>query len=200
MASQATLSTVPRRWDRSIPPVLRPAVRAWLLGYASAVGPRLLTLLLHHIALARRRRRLAKAKQDAGHDDKDKDNSGANSHHNICTPSFMDELRRILGSAFGWHRLPAFCAALVGGSTLLEVSEVTMSHAAQHTHHDDQYHPPTSRLTTGHASISLANLSTHHSCRSRSDPSLPVMPRVSHTSLGYGEIYTPRCMYLFTTN
>jgi hypothetical protein len=138
MASQATLSTVPRRWDRSIPPVLRPAVRAWLLGYASAVGPRLLTLLLHHIAQARRRRRLAKAtNQDAGHDDKDKDkdkdNSGANSHHNICTPSFMDELRRILGSAFGWHRLPAFCAALVGGSTLLEVSAVTMSHAAHNT-------------------------------------------------------------------
>ncbi len=45
------------KWDASIPPLLRPAVRAYLLGYASAVAPRILTLLLQHISRHRRRRR-----------------------------------------------------------------------------------------------------------------------------------------------
>ncbi|KAL1839760.1 hypothetical protein VTJ49DRAFT_1183 [Mycothermus thermophilus] len=111
MASTAALSKASHRWDRAIPPVLRPAVRAYLLGYASAVGPRLLTLLLHHIALVRRRSRLRKADGDDSKDGKE----------HSKTPQFATELRRILGGAFGWQRLPAFCAALVGGATLLEI-------------------------------------------------------------------------------
>ena len=44
----------PTPWDHAFPPVLRPLVRAYLLGYASTVAPRLLTLVLQH--LTRRRK------------------------------------------------------------------------------------------------------------------------------------------------
>ncbi|KAL2265382.1 hypothetical protein VTJ83DRAFT_6482 [Remersonia thermophila] len=121
MASAAAMSNAPRRWDRAIPPVLRPAVRAYLLGYASAVGPRLLTLVLRHLALARRSGRHT-PKPPAGNDGKE-----------AQTPSsFADDLRHVLGSALGWQRLPAFCGALVGGATLLEIP--LRSVLARHAH------------------------------------------------------------------
>uniref|UniRef100_A0A0D2XVK0 Uncharacterized protein n=1 Tax=Fusarium oxysporum (strain Fo5176) TaxID=660025 RepID=A0A0D2XVK0_FUSOF len=46
----------PLRLD-PIPEILRPLIRAYLLGYASAVAPRLLTLVLQHVA--KRKRKLA---------------------------------------------------------------------------------------------------------------------------------------------
>ncbi|KAJ4025178.1 hypothetical protein NW752_002646 [Fusarium irregulare] len=44
----------PLRLD-SVPEILRPLIRAYLLGYASAVAPRLLTLVLQHVAKRRRK-------------------------------------------------------------------------------------------------------------------------------------------------
>lgn len=94
------LSPSRRRWDDGIPPVLRPLVRAYLLGYASSVAPRLLTLLLQHVT---RRKR---------------DGQAAGRH----AEPLLAAVRRILRGGLDWQRFPTFCAALVGGSTLLEVS------------------------------------------------------------------------------
>lgn len=88
-----------RRWDDGIPPLLRPLVRAYLLGYASAVAPRLLTLLLQQHVSSRR-----------------------TAHDTRHGEPFLAALRRILGGGLDWRRFPAFCALLVGGSTLLEAS------------------------------------------------------------------------------
>jgi hypothetical protein len=75
--------------------VLRPVARAYLLGFATAVGPRLVALLVQH---ARRRRR-----------DKSE-------------PSFVTALQRILWGGLDWQGFPIFCAAVVGGTTFLEVN------------------------------------------------------------------------------
>lgn len=89
----------PRLLYRTVPPALRPALRSFLIGYASAVGPRLLSFLV----------RYAKSKRvgSAGED------------KNV---RILDSLRAVLASGLGWNRFPAFCALLVGGSTFLEVS------------------------------------------------------------------------------
>lgn len=88
---------------RSLPPALRPLVRAYLLGYASAVAPRLLTLLLQHVS--RRKARSAKCLPADGDDD----------------GSFAESALRILRTGLEPQRFPTFCALLVGGSTLLQV-------------------------------------------------------------------------------
>lgn len=102
-----------RKWDDGIPPLLRPLVRAYLLGYASSVAPRLLTLLAQHIP-----RRTPKS----------------TTHHarNGNGEPFLVSLQRILQGGLDWQRFPTFCAAIVGGSTLLEVSN---SSTRRHTHH-----------------------------------------------------------------
>ncbi|KAL7922992.1 hypothetical protein ACQKWADRAFT_64186 [Trichoderma austrokoningii] len=86
---------------QSLPAPLRPLVRAYLLGYASAVAPRLLTLMLQFIS---KRRKSARKYLTA-----DKDEW-----------SFKDSAIRILRTGLDPRRFPAFCAALVGGSTLLQ--------------------------------------------------------------------------------
>jgi hypothetical protein len=73
------------------------------LGYASSVAPRLLTLLLQAVTRARRR-----ASGPAASPKKDVD--------------LLASLRHIILTGFEWQRFPTFCAVLVGGSTLLEVS------------------------------------------------------------------------------
>jgi hypothetical protein len=94
-----------RRTDRgllafeAIPPFLRPLIRAYLLGYASAVAPRLLTLLLQWFS--RGKKASANARQQQ-------------------TP-LVNSVRNVLRSGFDWQRFPTFCAVLVGGSALLEV-------------------------------------------------------------------------------
>jgi hypothetical protein len=88
-----------RQWDRRLPPLLRPLVRAYLLGYASAVAPRVLTLVLQH-ATARRSRLKDGAVRPRS--------------------SFVESLLRILRGGLDLQRFPTFCALLVGGSTLLE--------------------------------------------------------------------------------
>ncbi|KAH8599417.1 integral membrane protein [Bisporella sp. PMI_857] len=81
----------------NLPPVIRPILRAYCLGYASSTTPRLLTLLLTH--LSRRRKNI-----DVSPDD-----------------PFFPSLLRILRGGLELQRFPTFCAALVGGSTILEI-------------------------------------------------------------------------------
>ncbi|KAH6676047.1 integral membrane protein [Plectosphaerella plurivora] len=87
---------------RQTPPSLRPLVRAYLLGYASSVAPRLLTLLLQAVTRARRRA----SSPAAASPKKEVD--------------LLASLRHIILTGFEWQRFPTFCAVLVGGSTLLE--------------------------------------------------------------------------------
>jgi hypothetical protein len=106
MARMAT-TTIPARINRSrslernIPPLLRPVIRAYVLGYASSTAPRLLTLLLTH---------LSRKRKNIGIDEKPEE-------------SFSRSLVRILRGGLELQRFPSFCAALVGGSTILEARE-----------------------------------------------------------------------------
>ncbi|KAH8178034.1 integral membrane protein [Sarocladium implicatum] len=84
---------------RTLPTPLRPLARAYLLGYASAVGPRLLTLILQHMSRTLRKREL--------------------SSHPEKRRTFLQSAARILRIGLELHRFPAFCAALVGGTSLL---------------------------------------------------------------------------------
>ncbi|KAJ4859059.1 hypothetical protein T069G_07326 [Trichoderma breve] len=86
---------------QSLPAALRPLVRAYLLGYASAVAPRLLTLMLQFIS---KKRKSAKKYLSSDKDER----------------SFKDSAFKILRTGLDPRRFPTFCAALVGGSTLLQ--------------------------------------------------------------------------------
>ncbi|PNP50861.1 hypothetical protein THARTR1_08482 [Trichoderma harzianum] len=86
---------------QSLPAALRPLIRAYLLGYASAVAPRLLTLMLQFIS---KKRKSAKKYLSSDKDER----------------SFKDSAFRILRTGLDPRRFPTFCAALVGGSTLLQ--------------------------------------------------------------------------------
>ncbi|KAL2759535.1 hypothetical protein ACRALDRAFT_2023716 [Sodiomyces alcalophilus JCM 7366] len=92
---------------RAIPPPLRPLIRAYLIGYATTVGPRLLNVLLRRIAAVRRRRNTT-AIGDSSLPPKV-------SHDNL-----LASLRRVILSGLDWRAFPTFCAVLVGGSTILE--------------------------------------------------------------------------------
>ncbi|CAM1503890.1 Fc.00g014810.m01.CDS01 [Cosmosporella sp. VM-42] len=81
-----------------VPGILRPLIRAYLLGYASAVAPRLLTLLLQHVA--KRRKKCISPEQDER--------------------TFLESAKHILRTGLDLQRFPTFCAVLVGGSTLLQ--------------------------------------------------------------------------------
>lgn len=83
-----------------LPEILRPLVRAYLLGYATAVGPRLLTLVLRYVA--KKRRRQLSPDQENG--------------------TFISSAKHIVRMGFNPQRFPTFCAVLAGGSTLLQVS------------------------------------------------------------------------------
>lgn len=87
---------------RSFPPALRPLVRAYLLGYVSAVAPRLLTLILQHLS---RRRTKNKRTLPADVDER----------------TFVESVVHVLRTGLEPQRFPTFCAVLVGGSTLLQV-------------------------------------------------------------------------------
>ncbi|KAG6002652.1 hypothetical protein E4U21_002912 [Claviceps maximensis] len=88
----------------SIPPALRPLVRAYLLGYASAVLPRLLTLVLQHLSHRKGKRPdYAPPPPQHRHD-----------------KTFSASCKHVLKTALHPCRFPTFCAALVGGSTLLQ--------------------------------------------------------------------------------
>ncbi|KAI5864233.1 hypothetical protein GGS23DRAFT_489056 [Durotheca rogersii] len=104
--TSSLLSAAPagrRQLDHAIPPLLRPLMRAYVLGYASAVAPRLLTLVLQAVT-----RRAAN----------NKDAADVTRPHDS---SLLSSLQRILRGGLELQRFPTFCAALVGGTTLLEV-------------------------------------------------------------------------------
>ncbi|KAF7873867.1 hypothetical protein EAF04_002539 [Stromatinia cepivora] len=86
-------------FDKAIPVILRPLFRAYISGYASSAGPRLLTLFLIH--LSRHRKNIDP--RPAGED------------------YFWSSLVGILKGGLEIQRFPSFCAALVGGSTLLQI-------------------------------------------------------------------------------
>ena len=100
-----------RKWDEPVPPILRPLVRAYILGYASSVGPRLVTLVLQVVAAGRKRVPAPDADTNA-----DRDNAKPPPRE-----PFAFSLRRILRSGFDPLRFPTFCAVLIGGTTILEV-------------------------------------------------------------------------------
>lgn len=83
---------------QEIPPVLRPAFRAYILGYASSTTPRLLTLFLTYIG---RKRKSVNDQQET---------------------QYILSILGILKGGLEFQRFPTFCAALVGGYTALEVS------------------------------------------------------------------------------
>ena len=89
---------------QAVPPLLRPLFRAYLLGYLSAVAPRLLTLVLQHLSNRRRKQpKYALPVKD---------------EH-----TFAESATHILRTGLDPCRFPTFCAALVGGSTILQVSK-----------------------------------------------------------------------------
>ncbi len=83
------------------------------MGYASAVAPRLLTLLLQHLTGRRRTRKAATTQIPEGQDD--------NIHIQHSQDSFLESLLQIIRGGLDPRRFPTFCAVVVGGSTLLEV-------------------------------------------------------------------------------
>jgi hypothetical protein len=87
------------RSGQVVPPALQPVFRAYVLGYASSTGPRLLTLLLTHLS-----RRRKKVDEEPDH-------------------PFFPALFRILKGGLEFQRFPTFCAALIGGSTLLQARD-----------------------------------------------------------------------------
>ncbi|KAF5875346.1 putative integral membrane protein [Botrytis fragariae] len=80
--------------DTAIPIILRPLFRAYILGYASSAGPRLLTLFLVH--LSRHRKNIDPRPDGEGY--------------------FWTSLVGILKGGLEIQRFPTFCAALVGGT------------------------------------------------------------------------------------
>ncbi|KAB8288172.1 hypothetical protein EYC80_010178 [Monilinia laxa] len=86
-------------FDKLIPVILRPLFRAYILGYASSAGPRLLTLLLLH--LSRHRKNIDPRPEGEDY--------------------FWGSLVGVLEGGLELQRFPTFCAALVGGSTLLQI-------------------------------------------------------------------------------
>lgn len=85
----------------AVPEILRPLIRAYLLGYATAVAPRLLTLVLQHVAKRRRNQQLSPDLEDS---------------------SFVRSAKHIVRMGFNLQRFPTFCAVLAGGSTILQVT------------------------------------------------------------------------------
>ncbi|KAK3297720.1 uncharacterized protein B0H64DRAFT_320002 [Chaetomium fimeti] len=100
-----------RRWDSGIPPILRPLIRAYLFGYGYAVGPRLLTLLLQHAARYRRRNKRTTTAHEPQTETPTKRHE-----------PFLAAVRRILLVPLDKQSFPTFCAALIGGTTIFELS------------------------------------------------------------------------------
>jgi hypothetical protein len=82
-----------RLLDQRVPALLRPLIRAYLLGYASSTVPRLLTFFLTHLSSSRRK---------GSEEDK----------------AFWPSLRHTLLVGLDWQRFPTFCATLAGSSLL----------------------------------------------------------------------------------
>ncbi|KAM5351978.1 hypothetical protein ACJ41O_004701 [Fusarium nematophilum] len=101
----------PLRLD-GIPEILRPLIRAYLLGYASAVAPRLLTLVLQQVA--KRRRQLANQLS-----------------FDLDDNSFVKSATHIVKTGFNPQRFPAFCAVLEPLKSILEKTARGLGEAAR---------------------------------------------------------------------
>lgn len=97
-----------QHWDGDFGPLLRPIVRAYLLGYGFTVVPRVLSLLVQHLSQCMRTARQKSVSNEPFAEQK-------------LPPLPVESLWRILSAGAQVNRFPTFCAALVGGSTLLEV-------------------------------------------------------------------------------
>jgi len=99
MASSSQWPTVIciRDGNRRIPPQLLPLIRAYTFGYASSTLPRLLALLLSSLS---------------GKPSKEINSSSSDFRHRVL---------RVFNSDLEFRRFPTFCAALVGGSSLLQI-------------------------------------------------------------------------------
>ena len=111
------------RWDTGIPPLLRPLVRAYIIGYLSSVLPRIPALLGSVL--------LKQTKQSPPTEDGTPEKPQKSA-------LLLDSLKRILLEPLHWKRFPTFCAALIGGSTLLEVSVPVVSHTSPRPLHAKQ--------------------------------------------------------------
>ncbi|CAK7265915.1 hypothetical protein SEPCBS119000_001755 [Sporothrix epigloea] len=108
---QVTQHSIGRRsgFHGIIPSYLRPLVRAYLLGYASSVAPRIINAVLAYFAACRRQRRGDSPRRAA----------------ELSLARLRDSIRHVLRSGLELHRFPTFCAALVGGSTLFTSKQTT---------------------------------------------------------------------------
>lgn len=107
-----------------LPPILRPAAKAYLLGYASVVGPRVLALIVRHVSKQRRRRK------EGGDESRGPDTHipvQQRGQHDQQKGKLLTALKEILVRGLDPHRFPAFCATIVGGSTILEVGRLYVS-------------------------------------------------------------------------
>jgi hypothetical protein len=161
---------------QSIPPVLRPLVRAYLLGYASAVLPRLLTLVLQHLSNRNRKTpNYALPERDEN--------------------TFLESARHVLKTGLDPCRFPTFCAALVGGSTLLQVGHnfiLSLTHVATPSSRTDTLSLSHTHSLT-HSLIHSVNqtqtsIHTDHAIQCLSLHSHLTHPRLPHT-------ITPNCPF-----
>ncbi|KAK2591206.1 hypothetical protein QQS21_011114 [Conoideocrella luteorostrata] len=127
---------------QSIPTALRPLVRAYVLGYASAVLPRLLTLVLQHLSNRKRKTpNYALPERDEN--------------------TFLESCKHVLKTGTDLRRFPTFCAVLVGGSTLLQAplnkllarASTNLGGAAQLSLRLLQAKKPTVRRRAGSATV-----------------------------------------------
>lgn len=86
--------------------LLQPLIKAYFLGYASSTGPRLLTLL---VTLVTKKSKDGERKFERA----------------------LFGVYRILRGGFEWQRFPTFCAALIGGTSLLQVRQLMVSTLVQ---------------------------------------------------------------------
>lgn len=108
-----------QHWDSDFALLLRPIVRAYLLGYGFTVVPRVLSLLVQYLSQYMRAVRQKGPTNEPFAEQK-------------LPPLPAKSLWRILSAGAQVNRFPTFCATLAGGSTLLEVGSIHVP-SAQYT-------------------------------------------------------------------
>ena len=103
------------QWDSAVPPILRPAVRAFLLGYTYNVAPRVASIVIRFVVRQLRESGVGGL-------------AAPGPKPTTAAADFAQQARKLLRSlvavlrgGFDLHRLPMFCGALVGVGTLIQV-------------------------------------------------------------------------------
>ncbi|KAI5791675.1 hypothetical protein DFH27DRAFT_602907 [Peziza echinospora] len=116
----------------SVPEFLYPLLRAYLLGYASVVSPRLLQILVARVTRAKRARREAlgldlswdeKPEGEGSGGEGSESGRGERRRKRVSVEEEGDTIQKILTTlkkCAQIHRFPAFCGITVGGSRLLQ--------------------------------------------------------------------------------